>query len=120
MKQGIQRHCVTRIQAAAQPFYLQANSPHCDSQNLVARSYKVEDIASRLEAMATRNKKLLGRRALLLNFIYMMFDACAEVISSRDAPIFVGNAVPLDKVPIGTMAGRPKIQYFKLLTKGSR
>eukprot|EP00913_Durusdinium_trenchii_P017681 g16620.t1 len=26
-----------------------------------------------------------------------------EVISSRDAPIFVGNAVPLDKVPIGTM-----------------
>ncbi|CAL1142801.1 unnamed protein product [Cladocopium goreaui] len=26
-----------------------------------------------------------------------------EVISSADAPIFVGNAVPLDKVPIGTM-----------------
>ncbi|CAJ1361812.1 unnamed protein product [Effrenium voratum] len=26
-----------------------------------------------------------------------------EIISSADAPIFVGNAVPLDKVPIGTM-----------------
>lgn len=26
-----------------------------------------------------------------------------EVISSGDAPIFVGNALPLDKVPIGTM-----------------
>ena len=30
----------------------------------------------------------------------------SQVISSGDAPIFVGNALPLDKVPIGTMAGR--------------
>eukprot|EP00438_Fugacium_kawagutii_P019418 Skav228357 [mRNA] locus=scaffold5397:76369:81551:- [translate_table: standard] len=37
-----------------------------------------------------------------------------QVISSADAPIFVGNAVPLDKVPIGTMVGRTEAQLIKL------
>lgn len=33
-----------------------------------------------------------------------------EVISSDDAPIFVGNAMPLDKVPLGTMVHNIEMQ----------